>query len=193
MATAEKVDRDALRQLNLYEVLQVSPKASPEVVQAAYRTLARAYHPDVNTSPNAARMMRQLNAAYKVLSDPVRRARYDEQRAHLWRARPQRGPVEQPSSWPAAASSSASTRGFVADQPTPASINRTATYRSAAAVLSTSPGRSSWRIGRLIALLLFLMIMMGTLLLAFWMLAGALEDESLPFIHTATIVGRFIA
>src|SRR5215472_4599646 len=83
-----KTDRETVRQLNLYEVLQVSPKASPEVVQAAYRVLARAYHPDVNTSPNAARMMRQLNAAYTVLSDPERRARYDAQRAHGWRSRP---------------------------------------------------------------------------------------------------------
>jgi len=56
-----------------------------------------------------------------------------------------------------------------------------------------SPTRSTWRIGRLIALLMFLMVMMGTLLLAFWMLAGALEDESLPFFHTAAVVGRFIA
>src|SRR5690349_5037707 len=88
MATAEpRIDREALRQLNLYEVLQVSANASPEVVQAAYRVLARAYHPDVNQSPHAARMMRQLNAAYKVLSDPARRARYDAQRAHQWRAR----------------------------------------------------------------------------------------------------------
>src|SRR3954452_9246855 len=97
MATADtRVDRDALRQLNLYEVLQVSAKASPEVLQAAYRVLARVYHPDVNTSPNAARMMRQLNAAYKVLSDPERRVRYDEQRAYRWRARPHQAPAEQP-------------------------------------------------------------------------------------------------
>src|SRR3954468_15634245 len=122
MATAEsKVDRDTLRQLNLYEVLQVSNKASPEVVQAAYRVLARVYHPDVNTSPNAARMMRQLNAAYKVLSDPQRRARYDEQRAHLWRTRPHHAPAEQPKS-----------RGSVADHPTP--INRSHGARSAASV-----------------------------------------------------------
>src|SRR5215216_1733963 len=88
MATAEpKVDRELLRQLNLYEVLQVSPKASPEVVQAAYRVLARAYHPDVNDTPHAARMMRQLNAAYRVLGDPERRAKYDAQRAHQWRVR----------------------------------------------------------------------------------------------------------
>jgi curved DNA-binding protein CbpA len=81
------------RRINLYEVLQVSVKASPEVVQAAYRALARAYHPDVNPSPDAARQMRQLNAAYNVLSDPVRRARYDSVRGRPMRARREPAPV----------------------------------------------------------------------------------------------------
>src|SRR5262249_26008902 len=65
------------RRVNLYDVLQVSVNAGPEVIRAAYRALAREYHPDVNPSPEAARHMRQLNAAYHVLSDPARRARYD--------------------------------------------------------------------------------------------------------------------
>lgn len=62
---------------DLYELLQVSPRASLAVIQAAYRVLARTYHPDVSASPETARMMRCLNAAYDVLSDPKRRARYD--------------------------------------------------------------------------------------------------------------------
>jgi hypothetical protein len=63
--------------LELYELLEISPRASQDVIQAAYRVLARNHHPDVNTSANADQRIRQLNAAYFVLSDPARRARYD--------------------------------------------------------------------------------------------------------------------
>jgi curved DNA-binding protein CbpA len=65
------------RQAGLYEVLQVSPRACPDVIQAAYHALARAYHPDLNHAASAQRLMRQLNAAYDVLRSPERRARYD--------------------------------------------------------------------------------------------------------------------
>ena len=60
-----------------YEILQVSPKVEPEVIQAAYRRLARKYHPDVNKSPQAAERMKQINEAYEVLRDPAKRAAYD--------------------------------------------------------------------------------------------------------------------
>jgi len=174
MAAAEpRVDREALRQLNLYEVLQVSAKASPEVVQAAYRVLARAYHPDVNQAPNAARMMRQINAAYKVLSDPERRARYDAQRVHQWRAR--------------VVPTVRTVRAEVPpDAPRP--ITYVGGKRSAATAVGVAPMRTSWRIGRLLALLLFLMIILGTLMLGFWMIAGALEDDSFGPLHAAAVV-----
>src|SRR5206468_204593 len=55
-------------------------------IQAAYRALARTHHPDTNPDPSAADRMRQLNAAYAVLSDPRRRAVYDAQRARAARA-----------------------------------------------------------------------------------------------------------
>src|SRR4051794_34333897 len=71
----------------LYDVLQVSPWCEPEVVQAAYRALARSRHPDVNRDPDAEDQMRRLNVAYQVLSDPMRRVRYDEEVA-LESARP---------------------------------------------------------------------------------------------------------
>jgi hypothetical protein len=63
--------------VDLYELLEISPRASQDVIQAAYRVLARNYHPDVNATAAAAVRMRQLNAAYNVLSDPQDRARYD--------------------------------------------------------------------------------------------------------------------
>ena len=66
---------------DLYEILQVHHAAEPEVIEAAYRRLARKYHPDVNNSPESAEVMKRLNLAYEVLRDPVKRAAYDRQRA----------------------------------------------------------------------------------------------------------------
>jgi hypothetical protein len=78
---------------SLYAVLQVSPWACPEVIQAAYRVLARIYHPDVSTAADAEWRTRQLNAAYDVLSDPGKRADYD---ASL----PERTRRNAPGRWP---------------------------------------------------------------------------------------------
>src|SRR5262249_28030583 len=74
-STAAGTGRDQAT-TDLYELLQVSPQASYVVIRAAYRALARDYHPDVNDTPEADTMMGRLNAAYAVLSDPVRRTRY---------------------------------------------------------------------------------------------------------------------
>ncbi|MBV9354323.1 MAG: DnaJ domain-containing protein [Chloroflexi bacterium] len=63
--------------VDLYELLEVSPRASADVIQAAYRVLVRSHHPDVNATAEGAQRTRELNAAYQVLSDPQRRARYD--------------------------------------------------------------------------------------------------------------------
>jgi curved DNA-binding protein CbpA len=57
-----------------YEVLQVHPRAEPDVIRAAYRILARKYHPDLGG--DAARMI-AINDAWDVLGDPARRASYD--------------------------------------------------------------------------------------------------------------------
>lgn len=59
-----------------YERLGVDPTASPEQLRAAYRALARRLHPDARGgSPSPA--MAELNEAWRVLSDPARRAAYD--------------------------------------------------------------------------------------------------------------------
>jgi hypothetical protein len=65
----------------LYDVLQVSPWCEPEVIQAAFRALARSRHPDVSRSVDAEEQMRRLNLAYQTLSDPAQRSRYDEELA----------------------------------------------------------------------------------------------------------------
>ena len=62
---------------SLYDVLLVSPRADRELISVVYRHLAKRYHPDKDASPEAAARMAELNDAYAVLSDPVRRAQYD--------------------------------------------------------------------------------------------------------------------
>jgi len=77
-----------------YEILQVSPSAEQEVIEAAYRRLARKYHPDVNPDPAAAQRMRLLNEAFEVLADPQKRAEYDARRS--FRARHQAATSQGP-------------------------------------------------------------------------------------------------
>lgn len=62
---------------DLYKILQVDPKADPDVIRAAYRVLAQKYHPDLNPSPDAATAMGRLNGAYEILGDSARRRKYD--------------------------------------------------------------------------------------------------------------------
>jgi DnaJ-class molecular chaperone len=62
-----------------YAILQVDPRAEPGVIQAAYRALARRYHPDMDGGSHD--RMTALNNAWAVLRDPVARAAYDRQRA----------------------------------------------------------------------------------------------------------------
>jgi DnaJ-class molecular chaperone len=62
-----------------YESLQVSHRAEPEVIAAAYRSLARKYHPDKNDSPASNKRMQEINAAYEILKDPVKRREYDHE------------------------------------------------------------------------------------------------------------------
>ena len=61
-----------------YEVLGVGRSARAEDVKAAYRKLARKYHPDVNKASNASERFREATEAYEVLSDPQKRKIYDQ-------------------------------------------------------------------------------------------------------------------
>lgn len=60
-----------------YKILQVDPEAEPEVIEAAYRRLARKYHPDVTADPEARDRMVRINQAWEVLRDPIRRSALD--------------------------------------------------------------------------------------------------------------------
>lgn len=64
--------------VDYYEVLQISVNAEPETVHRVYRILAQRYHPDNGETGNGSRF-RQIAEAYRVLSDPEERARYDAQ------------------------------------------------------------------------------------------------------------------
>jgi curved DNA-binding protein CbpA len=67
-----------------YKTLQVDPEAEDEVIAAAYRRLARKYHPDANAGVDAGAAqarMAALNGAWEVIGDPVRRAAFDRDRA----------------------------------------------------------------------------------------------------------------
>jgi uncharacterized protein YecT (DUF1311 family) len=61
-----------------YSVLGVTPASEDVVIRAAYRALMRRYHPDADSSAEAAERAREINEAYRVLSEPGSRARYDD-------------------------------------------------------------------------------------------------------------------
>jgi curved DNA-binding protein CbpA len=63
--------------LDPYRVLQVAPTAEQEVVNAAFRVLAKKYHPDRDPTRAAARRMAELNAAWALVRDPLRREQWD--------------------------------------------------------------------------------------------------------------------
>lgn len=71
-----------------YEVLGVGRNATEKEIKAAYRKLARKWHPDLHTGKQkkeAEEKFKQINEAYEVLSDPDKRAKYDRLGSN-WRA-----------------------------------------------------------------------------------------------------------
>ncbi|MDO8895246.1 DnaJ C-terminal domain-containing protein [Nitrosomonas sp.] len=61
-----------------YKTLGVSRDATAEEIKKAYRRLARKYHPDVSKETDAEQKMKEVNEANAVLSDPEKRAAYDQ-------------------------------------------------------------------------------------------------------------------
>jgi curved DNA-binding protein CbpA len=83
--------------IDFYRILQVDPRAEPEVIKAAHRTLARLYHPDV-TGGSEARMV-AINQAWSVLGDPLAREAYDRGRSVLSTAPSAPAPRATEPSW----------------------------------------------------------------------------------------------
>lgn len=65
--------------IDYYKILEIDKKASDKEVKAAYRKLARKYHPDLNPKNlEAEKKFKEINEANEVLSDPEKRKKYDE-------------------------------------------------------------------------------------------------------------------
>ena len=71
--------------MDFYAELGLAPEAEPDVIRAAYRALAKRYHPDRLGAAGGAAVakMARLNGAYEVLGQPERRRLYDRQRLQL--------------------------------------------------------------------------------------------------------------
>ena len=72
-----------------YRVLFVDPRAPDSVIRAAYRALARAYHPDLNAMPGASRKMAEINDAFATIGGAEERAAYDREHRAGHAAEPQ--------------------------------------------------------------------------------------------------------
>jgi curved DNA-binding protein CbpA len=76
---------DKMDDNDYYATLGVDPSSPPEEVARAYRHLARQYHPDVNPgNADAEKRFKEINEAYRVLSDPEKRAQYDLEYANSY-------------------------------------------------------------------------------------------------------------
>ncbi len=65
--------------IDYYKILELGKNASEAEIKKAYRKLARKYHPDLNPNDaNAKKKFQQINEANEVLSDPVKRKKYDQ-------------------------------------------------------------------------------------------------------------------
>ena len=66
---------------NYYKILQIDRNASPEIIEKAYKTLAKKYHPDLKSENNKEKyveIFKVINEAYQTLSDPYLKASYDK-------------------------------------------------------------------------------------------------------------------
>lgn len=63
--------------INFYELLGVSENSSKDEIKSAYRAMAKKYHPDINKSEEATKIIRSLNEAKEILLDDEKRKEYD--------------------------------------------------------------------------------------------------------------------
>lgn len=63
---------------NPYNILGISPTATAEEIKKAYRSLAMRHHPDRSTHSNSEARFNAIKSAYELLSDPKKRAEYNQ-------------------------------------------------------------------------------------------------------------------
>lgn len=63
---------------NPYDVLGISKDASADEIKRAYRKLSKKYHPDLNHEAGAEEKFKEVNDAYEILSDPQKKAQFDQ-------------------------------------------------------------------------------------------------------------------
>ena len=72
---------------NYYDLLEVSHLASQEVIEKAYKTLVKKYHPDLQNDDihkqEAEQKMKEINEAYDIISNPEKRSSYDQELKNL--------------------------------------------------------------------------------------------------------------
>ena len=66
------------KEKDYYKILGVSKNASKDDIKAAYKKLAKQYHPDLNKSPDASEKFKEINEAAAVLGDDQKKAQYDQ-------------------------------------------------------------------------------------------------------------------
>ncbi|MFT4585104.1 MAG: curved DNA-binding protein [Gammaproteobacteria bacterium] len=71
-----------MKPVNYYDVMGVDESCSADEIKKAYRRLARKYHPDVSSEPDAENKFKAVGEAYEVLKDPDKRAEYDSLRKY---------------------------------------------------------------------------------------------------------------
>ena len=118
---------DAKHNHDYYKTLQVHPDAAQEIIDAAYRALSKKYHPDISKHPRANEHMMEINLAYGVLSEPLKRKQYN---LDLLRAARSNGgfPARTGSAGPSPASAGSPTRAAAppahAPKPAPPPVDR---------------------------------------------------------------------
>ena len=63
---------------DFYKILGVSKKASQDEIKKAFKQLAKKYHPDINKGKDSEEKFKELNEAFQILNDPIKRNQYDQ-------------------------------------------------------------------------------------------------------------------
>lgn len=78
-----------------YQVLGVPSNASGSEIKSAYRRLVRRFHPDISTASDADQKIKEINEAYDVLSDPVKKHTYDTRSTRFYVEAEEQKPVHR--------------------------------------------------------------------------------------------------